>query len=110
MRELIIVDEDTRRPILEIDPLPVPDPFTGDVDCHIPGLIPFTAVARELHWTERVDVVWSSDPTIPARMTCGCCDRVCPVIDIAPAEDDRWECGPCDGAAQPGCNGCAKFG
>lgn len=109
MRELIIVDADTRRPILDIDPLPVADSFVGDVDPHIPGLATFVAIAREMNYAERVDVVWATDPTIPARMACRCCDRLYSIIDLAPAEDDRWECGNCDGGEQPGCGGCSPM-
>lgn len=107
MRELIIVHADTRRPIVDVDPLPVADSFVGDVDPHIPGLATFVAIARELGWTRHVDVVWVIDPTIPARMTCACCNRIYSIIDLAPVEDDHWECGNCDGFEQPGCAGCA---
>lgn len=109
MRELVVVHADTRTPILDIDPLTVADSFVGDVDPHIPGLVPFTAVARELHYARGVDIVWGSDPTIPARMVCRCCDRLYSIIDLAPTEDDRWECGNCDGSEQPGCGGCAPM-
>lgn len=74
--ELIVVNADTRRPVIDIDPLTVPTAGTWWVRSDAPGLVPFVAAAQ-LFATDAgtpVDIVWSGNVDRSFESACDCHD------------------------------------
>lgn len=87
--ELIVVNPDTRRPVIDIDPLTVPTAGTYWVRSDAPGLVPFVRAARAVGG----DIVWSGDPDRSFESACGChnFDRLVNLIPVG----DRLVCPTC---------------
>lgn len=79
--ELVVVNPDTRRPVLDIDPLTVVTCGTYWVRSDEPGLVPFVAAARAVGG----DIVWSGDPD---RSFESACDHhnFAPLRDMVPVD------------------------
>lgn len=95
--ELIVVNADTRRPVIDIDPLTVDTCGTYWVRSDTPALPAFVGAARMYADAAgvAVDIVASVDPDRSFEAGCVTCHRFVRLVDTTP-DDGALACRYCD--------------
>lgn len=94
--ELIVVNADTRRPVIDIDPLTVPTAGTWWVRSDVAGVVGLVRAARAYAWETKIptDIVWSGNVDRSFESACGC-HTFARLVDMIPTDDDRLACAVC---------------